>query len=63
MDPLLTKDDAAKVCSVSRRTIDRAIAARELQAVKIGQLIRIERPALAAWIASNRTAPPVEAPA
>lgn len=45
-----TLDAAAVLADVSRRTLERAIAKRELRAKKVGRGVRVRHGDLQAWI-------------
>jgi excisionase family DNA binding protein len=52
---LLTIDEAAEVLNVSPRTVRRLIESRALPAHRLGRLVRISSPDLAAFLAATRS--------
>ena len=53
LPPVLTVDEARRVLRIGRRQLYRAIARREVPALKVGRSIRIPRSGLEAWLATS----------
>jgi excisionase family DNA binding protein len=53
--PLLTVSDVAKILNVSTKTVHRRIKEGKLPAIRDGDLIRVRRDDLEAYIAMHRT--------
>ena len=51
LEPLLTLNDLAALSRLSIRTLQRQIAAGQLQAVRLGRRVRFRRADVDAWIA------------
>jgi excisionase family DNA binding protein len=51
---LLSPEDVARRCGLSRRAIYRAIERGELPAVRLCSRLRVEPEALEAWLSGNR---------
>ena len=51
LPPVLTVDEARRVLRIGRRQLYRAIARRDVPALKVGRSIRIPRSGLEAWLA------------
>lgn len=49
MTPLRTVDDTAAVLNVSRRTVYNLIAAGELEAVRVGRVLRVDDEAIKSY--------------
>lgn len=54
---LLNLDEVAKQLRCNRRSVERQIATNQLDVVRIGRAVRVERRALEAFIASLRGRP------
>ncbi len=57
-DALLTPEQVARRCGLSRRAVYRAIERGELRASRLCSRLRIRAEDLAAWVALNTVAPP-----
>ena len=55
LEPLLTVAEIAKILNSSERTVRRAIASRELRAIKINGLVRIAPADLEDFIRDHRS--------
>jgi excisionase family DNA binding protein len=53
LPPVLTVDEARRVLRIGRRQLYRAIAKRDVPALKVGRSIRIPRSGLEAWLAAS----------
>lgn len=53
LPPVLTVDEARRVLRIGRRQLYRAIARRDVPALKVGRTIRIPRSGLEAWLAAS----------
>ena len=56
MEKLLTKGEVCELLSVSRATLDRIVAAGELDALRIGGQVRFDRTELERYVRSCRKA-------
>lgn len=53
---ILTLDEVAGVLRVSRKTVNRLVAAGRIRPIRVGRLPRVTRQELAAYIAAARRA-------
>jgi excisionase family DNA binding protein len=53
-EPLLRKRDVVGLLGISLRTLDRLIAAGEIEAIRVGGQLRFEQVALAAFVERHR---------
>ena len=54
---LLTVEQVAELCGLSRRSVYRAVDAGELVAYRLGNRVRIPEAAFEAWLEANRVVP------
>jgi len=54
MSDLLTLNDVADRLQVSRRTVERLVAAGRIRIVRVGRLIRVTERELEAYVAAQR---------
>jgi excisionase family DNA binding protein len=59
---LLSPEDVARACGLSRRAVYRAIARGELRAARLCNRLRIDPAELERWIAVHTLAPPAPRP-
>jgi len=55
MTDLLTLDQVAEHLQVSRRTVERLVAAGRIRIVRVGRLIRVSERELEAYLAAQRS--------
>jgi excisionase family DNA binding protein len=54
-EPLFNVAEAARILSLSKRTVYELIASGQLPAFRVGGSLRLSRDAVAAWLASQQT--------
>jgi len=62
-DRLLSPEEVARACGLSRRAVYRAIARGELQAARLCNRLRVRPDELERWIGERTVAPETAAPA
>jgi excisionase family DNA binding protein len=60
---LLSPEDVARVCGLSRRAVYRAIARGELRAARLCNRLRVQPAELERWVGERMVAPDASAPA
>jgi excisionase family DNA binding protein len=59
---MLSPEDVARACGLSRRAVYRAISRGDLRAARLCNRLRIDPTELERWIAAHTLAPPVSRP-